>query len=242
MLNDLKFTLRSFRRQPGFALAAIATLAVGIGATTAIFSTVNAAILRPLPFPHPEDLFALDTPTTDGRPTTGLVSGAEMLYLNGPSIAYVAGSGRTDATIQLQDGTVLNTVAYGVTEGFFDLLGLAPIAGRTFTVTQQGQACTYTVTPGGLSVPAAGVTNTLSIATLAGCAWTASGLPSWVTLATTGQSGPSQLSYTVAANTGPARSATLTVAGKAVVVNQTSAPPPATPGNLRFMPTNSQRD
>jgi len=133
MLNDLKFTLRSFRRQPGFALAAIATLAVGIGATTAIFSTVNAAILRPLPFPHPEDLFALDTPVTDGRPTTGLVSGAEMLYLKGPSIAAVAGSSRIDATIQLRDGTVLATTGYGVTEGFFDLVGLPPMAGRTFT-------------------------------------------------------------------------------------------------------------
>ena len=111
MLNDLKFTLRSLRRQPGFALAAIATLAVGIGATTAIFSTVNAAILRPLPFPHPEDLFSLDTPVTDGRPTTGLVSGAEMLYLEGSSIAGVAGSSRIDAAIELQDGSVLATIA-----------------------------------------------------------------------------------------------------------------------------------
>ena len=50
MLTDLRFSFRQLRRHPGFALAAIATLAVGIGATTAIFSTVNAAVLRPLPF------------------------------------------------------------------------------------------------------------------------------------------------------------------------------------------------
>jgi hypothetical protein len=67
------------RRHPGFALAAVLTLAVGIGATTAIFSTVNAAVLRPLPYPHPDDLFSLDTPATDGRFTTGLVSGVELL-------------------------------------------------------------------------------------------------------------------------------------------------------------------
>jgi len=62
MLTDLKFSIRSLRRQPGFAAAAIATLAVGIGATTAIFSTVNAALLRPLPFPDPQNLFAVYTP------------------------------------------------------------------------------------------------------------------------------------------------------------------------------------
>jgi predicted permease len=145
MLNDLKFVFRSFRRQPGFALAAVATLAVGIGATTAIFSTVNAAILRPLPFPHPEDLFSLDTPTTDGRPTTGLVSGAELLYLKIPSVAYAAGSSRIDATLQLQDGTVLGAVAYGVTEGFFDLLGLPPMAGRFFTQAEHKQGAAAVV-------------------------------------------------------------------------------------------------
>jgi putative ABC transport system permease protein len=51
MINDLKFTIRTLLRQPTFSLAAVATLAVGLGATTAIFSTVNAALLRPAPVP-----------------------------------------------------------------------------------------------------------------------------------------------------------------------------------------------
>ena len=72
LIQDLKFALRNLRRTPAFPLAAIATLALGIGATTAIFSTVNAALLRPLPYPEAGDLYALRTTLTDGRVTTGL--------------------------------------------------------------------------------------------------------------------------------------------------------------------------
>ena len=118
MLNDLKFSLRSLRRQPGFAVAAIVTLAVGIGATTAIFSTVNAALLRPLPFPDPQNLFAVYTPATDGRFTTGRDSGVELARLNDPSVSIerAAGSARLDSTVLRDDGTPVSTIGYGVTE------------------------------------------------------------------------------------------------------------------------------
>lgn len=56
MLNDLRYALRSLLRQPGFATVVVVTLALGIGASTAIFSVVNAVLLRPLPFPHAERL------------------------------------------------------------------------------------------------------------------------------------------------------------------------------------------
>ena len=135
MLNDLSFTFRSLRRQPAFALAAVATLAVGIAATTAIFSTVNAAMLRPLPFPRSEDLFWLTTPATDGRFTTGRCSGVELLRLNDPalSVSRAAGTGRIDTSMIRDDGTAIPSVMYGTTEGFFDLFGMPLAIGRGFT-------------------------------------------------------------------------------------------------------------
>src|SRR5262245_62361633 len=55
-MNDLKFAFRQLRKSPGFALVAILTLALGIGANTAIFSVVEGVLLRPLPFPNAERL------------------------------------------------------------------------------------------------------------------------------------------------------------------------------------------
>src|SRR5262245_19311279 len=135
MLNDLRFSVRSLRRQPGFAVAAIATLAVGIGATTAIFSTVNAALLRPLPFSDPENLFAVYTPATDGRFTTGRDSGVELARLNDPSVSIenAAGSARLDSTVLRDDGTPVSTVGYGVTEGFFEIFRVPMVLGRSFS-------------------------------------------------------------------------------------------------------------
>ena len=76
--QDLRYAVRKLAASPAFTLAAVATLAIGIGATTAIFSTVNATLLRPLPFSHPENLIALRTRYPDGRVTTGLVAAAEI--------------------------------------------------------------------------------------------------------------------------------------------------------------------
>jgi putative ABC transport system permease protein len=56
IIHDLKFAFRTFVHQPAYSLVAIAVLALGIGATTAIFSVVNAVLLRPLPYPRPDEL------------------------------------------------------------------------------------------------------------------------------------------------------------------------------------------
>jgi putative ABC transport system permease protein len=126
IIQDLRFSMRTLRQAPAFALAAIGTLAIGIAATTAIFTTVNAAILQPLPYPNPDNLYALRTELTDGRVTTGNLAPVEIVRLNDPalSIERAAGLFGNDVTLLQNDGTPLKTRAYGVSEGFFELFGL----------------------------------------------------------------------------------------------------------------------
>src|SRR5262245_61049052 len=131
LLQDIRVTLRAFRRSPGFPLTAIATLALGIGATTAIFTTLSAVLLKPLPYPNAQDLYSLRTALTDGRVTTGLLSGGEIFRLNDPklSIEHAAGLSPGDLTLLASDGTPSHVTAYFVTEGFFELFGLPMTAG-----------------------------------------------------------------------------------------------------------------
>jgi putative ABC transport system permease protein len=138
LFQDLRFALRNLRRTPAFPLAAIATLALGVGATTAIFSTVNAALLRPLPYPAARDLYAIRTTLTDGRVTTGMLATSEIARLNDPalSIARAAGLQPQEATFLSRDGMPRRTRVYAVTEGFFELFGLPMTVGPGFTPQQ----------------------------------------------------------------------------------------------------------
>ena len=137
LLNDLRYALRQLRKTPLFSAVAIATLAIGIGATTAIFSTVNATLLRPLPFPQSDRLVDVHTRLVDGRVTTGLLSAVEFESLRSLT-TVVAGVGvyssqPFEATYLRDDGTLVEVLINGVTKGFFDTLGLPPARGRTFT-------------------------------------------------------------------------------------------------------------
>src|ERR1043166_3565930 len=124
--KDIKVTLRTFLRAPGFPLTAIVTLALGIGATTAIFTTLSAVLLKPLPYPDADNLYSLRTALTDGRVTTGLLSGGAIYRLNDPrlSIKAAAGFQPGDLTLLADDGTPTHIQAYAVSEGFFELFGL----------------------------------------------------------------------------------------------------------------------
>ena len=133
LLQDLRYAARTLRRSPGFAAAAISTLALGIGATVAVFTVVNGVLLRPLPFADPDRLFAI---TLAPR---GIRSG-------GPSMSdrdYVAFAERTHAfdhvaTFQTFPGKLTGgdepalVAAAGVTSEFFGVLGVPPAIGRAF--------------------------------------------------------------------------------------------------------------
>src|SRR5262245_60333687 len=126
LLQDIRVTLRAFRRSPGFPLTAIATLALGIGATTAIFTTLSAVLLKPLPYPNADDLYSLRTALTDGRVTTGLLSGGEVFRLNDPKLSIEKAAGFTpgDLTLLGENDTPTHVKVYAVSEGFFELFGL----------------------------------------------------------------------------------------------------------------------
>jgi putative ABC transport system permease protein len=132
--GDVRYAFRMLRRTPAFTLAAVSTLALGIGATTAIFSVANAALLRPLPYPHWEDLRTVRTRFTDGKVTSGLVAPLELTRLNDPGlpIERAAVSVRFDATLLINDNTPRSLVAYAVSSGFFDLIGLPTALGPGF--------------------------------------------------------------------------------------------------------------
>ncbi len=131
VLQDIRVALRAFRRAPAFPLTAIATLALGIGATTAIFTTLSAVLLKPLPYPNAQDLYSLRTALTDGRVTTGLLSGGEIYRLNDSklSIEHAAGFQPADLTLLADDGTPTHVQVYAVTDRFFELFGLPMTTG-----------------------------------------------------------------------------------------------------------------
>src|SRR5581483_7781523 len=142
LLQDLRYALRKLRAAPAFTLAAVATLAIGIGATTAIFSTVNATLLRPLPYPHAENLIALRTRYTDGRVTTGLIAGVEVTRLNeaaGGAIDRVAvfSNSPLDATLLRENAPPLKASIHFVGDGFFDVFDMPMTIGRAFTRDEQ---------------------------------------------------------------------------------------------------------
>ena len=136
--RDIRYAIRMLGKTPGFTLASVSTLALGIGATTAIFSVAHAALLRPLPYPGWTDLRTVRTTFTDGRVTSGLVGPLEMSRLKDPQmpIARAAMSLRLDVTL-LRDGLApLALAAAGVDEHFFPLFGLPLQIGPGFTPDQ----------------------------------------------------------------------------------------------------------
>jgi putative ABC transport system permease protein len=146
--QDLRYAARILWTRPGFAIAVILTLALGLGSNAATFSVVNAVLLRPLPFPHSEQLLAVYTRFLPS-------SGIDFPYyaLSGPELAEIRSRVNAFAGIAAYDflernltrgnGEVERVLTMRVTSGFFDVLGVSPVRGRMFTEeeAQRGEGC-----------------------------------------------------------------------------------------------------
>ena len=96
ILQDLKYALRQLRKSPGFAFAAVAVLALGLGANIAVFTVLNGIFLRPLPYAHPDRIVTVELPNDDPRFFDASMSYANMLQLRdaaGPQVQAAGGFG-----------------------------------------------------------------------------------------------------------------------------------------------------
>jgi len=136
MITDLKYALRMLIKAPVFAVIAILTLALGIGANSAIFSVIDTVLLRPLPFKNPDEIvhvwgrYANDS----GRVRGNVHSFPDYVDLRDQSQSFVAMAAytRTGGTLSLaEDARALEGIA--ITPEVFDVLGVQPLLGRGFT-------------------------------------------------------------------------------------------------------------
>jgi putative ABC transport system permease protein len=130
--QDLSYGLRSFRRNPGFTAVSVLTLALGIGATTAIFTVVNAVLLRPLPYPHPEQLVYVQEILGEYG-LSPFMSNREFAAWRNQSRTLSQIAAYMNFTANLTGGGEPERISYGMaTTTFFSILGVHPVVGRLF--------------------------------------------------------------------------------------------------------------
>jgi putative ABC transport system permease protein len=136
VMQNLRFAFRQLRKAPGFSAVVILTLALGIGATTAIFSLVEGVLLRPLPFRDPERLVTLGEHLGAGPNTP--VSAREIGIYSESTKAFSAMGGWIGASYELSGGAVPDAVnAARVTAGVFQTLDVPPVLGRVFSKQEE---------------------------------------------------------------------------------------------------------
>ncbi len=137
MLADLRYALRILRKQPGFAVAAVLTLALGIGANTAIFSLVSGVLLRQLPYAEPDRLVMIFGGDQDGQFS---VSEQELIRYREQDDVFqsVAGFSYSWATLS-GDAAAERVLAGRVNARLVEALGVSPLLGRTFDLSEDAQ-------------------------------------------------------------------------------------------------------
>ena len=138
MIADLRLALRQLRKAPGFALTAVLTLALAIGANAIVFSVLNALVLRPLNVPHPDNLFMVER--NYGSETTPSQS-----YLDYRDLRDLNRSFDSLVTYDIMGGVGLDTGKrkslvvwpYMVSGNYFDALGIQPYLGRFIHASEE---------------------------------------------------------------------------------------------------------
>ncbi len=144
MRRDLLYAVRNLRRNPGFAAIAIVTIALGIGANAAIFSVINAVLLKPLPYRQPDQLVRLNeiTPgsiTQDGRERrSGAISVTELKELRSrsSSVSHVSMGGGLAIMTFSGRGESVRLQGHRVASDLFETLGVSPMLGRGFNADE----------------------------------------------------------------------------------------------------------
>src|SRR5256885_6823230 len=133
-MNDLKFAFRQLRKSPGFTLVAVLTLALGIGANTAIFSMVNAVLLRPLPYPDANRIMVLNESSGPGQDYSVALPDYFDWQHDNTVFEHLAATHKESRNLSGIPGRDPERVSCAsVTRNFFNIIGLPPQIGRTFS-------------------------------------------------------------------------------------------------------------
>ncbi len=133
LLRDVRYGLGSLRRDPGFTVVAIGVLALGIGANTAMFSLVDAVLLKPLPFPEPERIVRLwEAPSPTSRNSTTTLTFLDWKRLN-RSFEAMSVEREVSAALATGDGDPVRLSGTLVSSDYFTVFGVSALVGRTFS-------------------------------------------------------------------------------------------------------------
>ena len=133
-MNDLRFALRQLRKSPGFTFVAVLTLALGIGANTAIFSIVNAVLLRPLPYPNADRIMVLNESSGPGQDYSVALPDYFDWRNENMVFEHLAATHKESRNLSGIPGRDPERVSCAsVTRNFFNIIGLPPELGRTFS-------------------------------------------------------------------------------------------------------------
>src|SRR6201982_1476520 len=133
-MNDIRFAFRQLRKSPGFTLVAVLTLALGIGANTAIFSIINSVLLRPLPYPHADRIMVLNESSGPGQDFSVALPDYFDWQKETETFEYLACTHKESRNLSGIPGREAERVSTAsVTRNFFSIIGLSAQIGRVFS-------------------------------------------------------------------------------------------------------------